>query len=37
VRGHNWQLAASWNAWGREYTAQPRRAEFVAVAFTVFH
>lgn len=36
VRSRTWQLAASWNAWGREFDAQPRRAEFGAVACTVF-
>jgi hypothetical protein len=36
VRSRTWQFTASWNAWGREFTAQPRRAEFGAAAFTVF-
>lgn len=37
VRGEGWQVAASWNAWGREFDAQARHAEFGALAFTYFH
>lgn len=36
VRGQGWQIAASWITWSREFTAQPKRAEFASLAFTVF-
>lgn len=36
VRSRGWQLTASLIAWGREFNAQPRPAEFGSVAFSVF-
>jgi lipid A 3-O-deacylase len=36
LRGRGWQIAASWIVWGREFETQPQRAEFGALAFTVF-
>jgi hypothetical protein len=37
IRGRGWQLVTSWVAWGREFDAQPRHAEFGTVALTLFH
>ena len=36
VRGRGWQLTTSWIVWGREFETQPRRAEFGAMALSVF-
>jgi lipid A 3-O-deacylase len=36
IRSRRWQVIVTWNTWGREFPAQPRRAEFATIAYTVF-
>jgi lipid A 3-O-deacylase len=36
IRGHGWQLTASWIVWGREFETQLRHSEFASVALAIF-